>query len=1149
MSFVHLHTHSHYSLLDGLGTIPKLVSEAKRKKMPALALTDHGVMYGLIEFYQECIQHEIKPILGIEGYLTAGTMTERNKAERPYHLVLLAFNNQGYKNLLKLTSDAHLTGFYYKPRFNWDTLEQYHAGLIALTGCLQGPVSKPLLDGNREAAIENLKHLIHIFGISNVYLEVQHRPSIPEQSMVNSTYQELSETFNVPLVATNDIHYIHTEDAAAHDILICLQMKAQLTDKNRISYLGEDYSMLSATEMREHFAALPDAVENTLAIAERCNVDIELGKINLPTFTLPEGIQSDDYLRELCLRGLERRYHTPTSTLSSEVLGRLDYELEVIKNTGFADYFLIVQDFVNWAKSNSIMVGPGRGSAAGSLVSYLIGITNIDPLAYELLFERFLNPERISMPDIDMDFADTERNRVLTYVEEKYGTDHVSQIITFGTMASRAAVRDVGRVMGVSYNYCDRIAKLIPPFAPLKDAIMKVEELKTVYAEDEQATRLLDMAQKLEGIARHASTHACAVVITKDPLINHVPLQYSSSDPDVIISQYSMHPVEDLGLLKIDFLGLTNLTILQTAIEIIEKTAHTTVDLDALPLDDEATFHLLQHGDTIGIFQLESDGMTRYLKQLKPTNIEDIIAMVALYRPGPMQFIEDYIAGKHGKRKIQYVHPKLAPILNKTYGIAVYQEQILQIARELAGFTYGEADILRKAVGKKIRKLLVEQSEKMIQGMMKQGIDRSTAQKIWDFILPFARYGFNRSHAASYAIIAYHTAYLKAHFPAQFMAALMTADLSDTERVAKLVYECRKMGLSVLPPDVNDSFSIFTVVVDEATEKLTNNIRFGLMAIKNVGEHIAKAIIHERKQNGRYVSIEDFLLRISDKDLNKKSLESLIRCGALDAFGDRAQLLGNLDNLLAFHKKTRSQKNSGQEDLFADLPLASKFMKLTLDDTPVLSLLQKLAYEKELLGLYITSHPFEQYLGLIPGVSPLNTLDQATSDNGAVKVAGIITGVKKIVTREGKPMVFTTIEDSTASIELVVFPKLMEQTPEVWRENQFVLAHGQLTDKDGLPKILTNQAERLTPERLQQFRHTHHENGKLWIRLPKNFSIIDMEQLKRILLEHPGSTRVYIVLNNGTARKIKTQILVSVGTKLKERLARIVGSGQISVEP
>lgn len=1147
MSFVHLHTHSHYSLLDGLPTIPKLVAEAKRHKMPALAITDHGALYGAIEFYQECLKNDIKPIIGIEGYLTDGDMHQQERIAKPYHLILLAKSKTGYKNLLKLVSAAHLEGFYYKPRFDWETLEQYSEGLIALTACLGGPIARPIVEGHSDEAEKNLQRLKKIFGSEDLYLEMQHRPSIPEQSLVNSELKILSKKHGVPLVATNDSHYLHIEDAQAHDVLICLQTKKKISDTDRMTFIGEDYSLLSDEEMRHNFSDTPEAVDNSANIAERCNIEIELEKINLPYFEVPGGMSADEYLQELCQQGIRKRYNIEPAEASETIQQRLRYELEIIRKTGFSDYFLIVQDIVNFAKNNGIMVGPGRGSAAGSLVSYLLNITNIDPLTYDLLFERFLNPERISMPDIDMDFADSGRDQILHYIEHKYGKDRVAQIITFGTMASRAAVRDVGRVLNVSYNYCDRLAKLIPMFMPLQTALEKVDELKQIYAQDPEAKRLLDLALKVEGVARHSSTHACAVIITKEPLVNHVPLQYSTTDDEAIISQYSMYPVEKLGLLKIDVLGLKNLTILQTAAKLVEQTTGTVVDLDRLPLHDQATFELLQRGQTVGIFQLESSGMTRYLKQLKPTEIEDVIAMISLYRPGPMQFIEDYIAGKQGKKKSKYLHPKLVNILSKTYGIAIYQEQVLQIARELAGFTYGEADILRRAVGKKIKKLLLEQADKMIKGMTEHGIDKHTAEKIWDFILPFARYGFNRSHAASYAIIAYQTAYLKSHYPAQFMAALMSADQGDIESIAKEIMECERMGLKVRPPDISESFSSFTVVMDADSGQPTNNIRFGLQAIKNVGHHIADAIITVR-ESGPFLSIEDFLHRIQDKDLNKKSLESLIKCGALDTLGDRAQLLGNIDNLLAFNRQAQSGGKKHQENLFADLPLAAKFMKLKMETVPPLEKTQILAYEKELLGLYISDHPFKNYLPQLAG--RVISLAQASSmtSSSALHVAGIITLVKKISTRDGKPMMFVTLEDSTATVEIIVFPKLLATTAAIWTPGTMVRISGNLSDKDGVPKILAETVEILNDEALKKITDTDQARWRLWLTLPIDFDKDKMHQVKTLIERHPGSVAVYMILSNGQQRKIRTDLKVSFSQDVQTQLESIIGIGSVRLE-
>ena len=1055
--FTHLHTHSHYSLLDGLGTIDQLIAEAQKQGAKALALTDHGVMYGAIEFYQKCLQAKIKPILGVEAYITKGSLKEKKK-ERLYHLLLLAKNNEGYKNLLKLTTIAHLDGFYYRPRLDWPTLKKYRKGLIATTACLSGPLARHLEAGQIKTATKNLEILLDIFTKDNLYLEMQYLNS-PAQVKINKELKKLGKKYNLPLLITNDVHYIKKEDDQAQDILFCIQTKYKQAEKNRMSYLGQDFSLLQEEEVRKLFPEDKEALENTNLLAERCQVEIELGNIQLPEYKLTKGITAEEELEKLCLKGLKKRYQVQKEKASSEIKKRLDYELKIIKETGYATYFLIVQDFVNWAKKQKIIVGPGRGSAAGSLVSYLLGITNIDPLKYKLLFERFLNPERISMPDIDLDFADTRREEVIAYVERKYDSDHVAQIITFGTMAARAAVRDVGRVLGSSYNKCDQIAKMIPLFTSLSEALKNVQELKKIYVEDPETKKILNMAQKLEGLVRHSSTHACAVLITKEPLVNYTPLQYSNSDDNSIISQYSMKPLEDLGLLKVDFLGLKNLTIMEQTLKILKATQNIKINIDEIPLNNKKTFQLLQNAQTTGIFQLESGGMKRYLKKLKPTELEDIIGMVALYRPGPIKVIPEFIDRKHGRKKITYLHPQLEPILKNTYGAAIYQEQIMQISRNLAGFTYGQADVLRKAVGKKNKKLLDKQEETMISGMINNGIDQKSAAAIWQFILPFAKYGFNRSHAACYALIAYQTAYLKSNFSNEFMASLLTADQGNIERVTIEINECKKMGINVLPPDVNESFTTFTVILDKDLKKLgkkiekESRIRFGLQAIKNVGQHLSKIITKERKKNGYYKSLEDFLRRITAKDLNKKSLESLIKSGALDSLLERGQALGNLNTILKFNKKIQNEHNSKQDNLFSGLPLLSaSIFSLKLEDCTPVSKEKRLSWEKKLLGLYLSDHPFKKKIKLLKKkVTPLNKLKN--KEGSIVKVAGLITNIEKINTRHGQAMLFVTLEDSTDIIELLIFPRLLERSRNLWEDEKQIIVQGKVSNKEGQIKI------------------------------------------------------------------------------------------------
>lgn len=1140
--FIHLHTHSHYSLLDGLATIDHLVNGAVANGATALALTDHGVMSGAIEFYQKCHKAGIKPIIGVEAYIATGLMTEKNNKQKPYHLILLAETEAGYKNLLKLTSIANLQGFYYKPRIDWATLKQHSEGLIALTACLNGPLARHLKAKQNKQAEINLKILLDIFGPNNLFLELQAR-NYPEQAIVNLGLKKLAQEYNLPLVITNDIHYVKAEDDQAQDILLCIQTKHKQADKDRMTYLGENFSMLTEAEVLKLFPDGQEAIDNTAKIAERCTVKIELGVIQLPYYELPEGVTTDDELKRLCLLGVKTRFGYDADSIPAEIKTRLDYELDIIIKTGYAAYFLIVQDFVNWSKNNKIVVGPGRGSAAGSLVAYLTGITNVDPLKYDLLFERFLNPERVSMPDIDLDFADTRREEVIRYVENKYGKDHVAQIITFGTMAARAAIRDVGRVLGYSYGYCDQVAKMIPMFTSLKEALETVDELKKLYQEDPEAQRLMDMAAKVEGLARHSSVHACGVLITKNALPEYTPLQYAAGDDQTIISQYSLHPVEDLGLLKMDFLGLKNLTVIEQSLKIILKTKNIKLDLDAIPLDDPKTFKLLQLGDTTGVFQLESGGMKRYLKSLKPTVLEDIIAMVALYRPGPMEFIPDFIAGKNGEKTVEYLHPSLEPILRNTYGIAIYQEQIMNIARDLAGFTYGQADVLRKAVGKKIKELLDQQEEAMVKGMIKNGIEKNTAQKIWEFIIPFARYGFNRAHAACYAMIAYQTAYLKANYPAAFMAALLTSDQNNIDRVTIEINECRKMGLVVAQPDINESFPTFGVINDGQD----NKIRFGLNAIKNVGHHIAENIWEERKAHGNFKSLEDFLNRIKDKDLNRKSLESMIKAGALDCFLTRGKALGNLETLLEYNKKLQNEAKTGQNNLFFGLPLSSPVFSLKLEEYSDVAIEKKLSWEKELLGLYLSNHPFKEYLALLKDqVTPLKKIKSHTGET--IQVAGIITNIQKITTQGGKAMLFVTLEDSSDSTELLVFPKTLSVNPALWQDERLLLISGKVSDKDGQAKILVESGRILEKEKLETLKAKNFSQNKVWLNLPLGFDKDKMQNLKDILQKYPGQTPVYLIINNGHSRKLKTDIKILPATDVRTEIENFLGQNTWTLE-
>src|SRR3989338_2030697 len=964
----------------------------------------------------------------------------------------LTKNQQGYKNLAQIVTKAHLEGFYYKPRADEDLLVKHSEGLIALSACVAGRIPRLIsskdIDGAEKLAIRYQE----IFGKGNFYLEIQHHPHIPEQKTVNEALIQMSKKLQIPLVATNDSHYLKPEDAEAQDILMLINTGSAPNDPDRATIKADDFSLKKPEEMAELFKNTPEALENTQKIADACNFDFELGKTKLPLFEVPNNKTPDQYLEELCQQGLKKRFG---KNPSQEVLDRLNYELSVIKQTGFASYFLIVQDFVNWAKQNRIVVGPGRGSAGGSLVAYLVNITNVEPIKNKLLFERFLNPERISFPDIDMDFTDRRRDEVIEYVAQKYGRDKVAQIITFGTMAARAAIRDVGRALNYPYSYCDKMAKMIPATMDLKECLEKVDEFRTTYESDEQAKKLIDLAKKLEGVARHASTHACGVVISNRPLTDLIPLQHPTQGDQSIVTQYEMHSVEDLGILKMDFLGLKNLTIIEDTLARIYVLRNEKVDLDNIPLDDKKTFEIFRNGNTTSVFQLESDGMKRYLRELKPTKFEDIEAMCALYRPGPMELIPTYIKRKNGKEDIEYIHPKLKPILEETYGVIIYQEQLMKIAQELCGFSLGEADILRKAVGKKIKALLDDQEEKFVNGAIKNGIKKEIAEKIWEWILPFAGYGFNKSHSCAYATIACQTAYLKAHYPVEYMASVLTSEKADVERIAVLIEECRKMKIEVLPPNINESLKNFTVVPN------ANKIRFGLLAIKNVGENIINTIVEERKTNGKFASISDFLQRVESRDLNKKSMEALIKSGCFDEFAERNQLLQNMERILEWAKDSQKSKNNGQKGLFDTIKLASE---ITLFPFPPINNFEKLRWEKELLGLYVTSHPLEGMKKFFAGKTVAISEIKNSFMNQRVKVGGIISTIKKIITKAGKPMLFVKLEDMTDKAEVVVFPNVMEKNQDVFQENKIVFVSGRVDHRDNSPKIIAEEAEEIIIE-------------------------------------------------------------------------------------
>ena len=1053
MKFTHLHVHTHYSLLDGLPKIDELLDCAKELGMDSIAITDHGVMYGAIEFYKKAKAKGIKPIIGCEVYTAFEKLTDKrpNVDARRNHLILLAKNEQGYKNLVKLVTIAQLDGFYYKPRIDEEILEKYAEGLIGLSACVQGKIPQLLFSNKLDEAEETAKKYEKFFGKGNFYLELQHHKNIPSQITANKKLIELSKKTGIPLVATNDIHYLRKEDAEAQDILMLINTGADINDPERLSMTHDDFSMLSPEDMQGYFKDIPEAIENTQKIVDACNLKIELGKTKLPTFPIPEGKTGEEYLEELCWAGVEARYG---KNPDQKVTDRLKYELAVIEKTGFGGYFLIVQEFVNWAKQNRIIVGPGRGSAGGSIVAYLSGITNVDPLKHNLLFERFLNPERISMPDIDMDFADRRRDEVIKHVAEKYGQDHVAQIITFGTMAARAVIRDVGRALQYTYSYCDQMAKLVPLGMDLAETLEKVDEFKEKYDTDPMAKKLIDLGKKLEGVARHASTHACGVVISASPLTDSVPLQRPKDSEVGVITQFEGHSIEDLGLLKMDFLGLKNLTIIEdTLARIYVLHNNLKIDLDKIPYDDEKTFELLQQALTTSVFQLESDGMKRYLKELHPTQFEDITAMVALYRPGPMQFIPDYISRKHSGEKIEYIHPKLEAILKETQGICIYQEQLMKIAQEVCGFTLGEADVLRKAVGKKIKELLDAQESKFIDGAVENGASKKVAKELWQWILPFAAYGFNKSHSAAYATIAYQTAYLKAHYPVEFMASVLTSERADVERISFLIDECKQMDVKVLAPNINESLKNFTVVVGK------NEIRFGLLAIKNVGINIIDAVVEERKSNGPFKTIGDFIYRVKSKDLNKKSMDALIKAGAFDQFAERNQLLQNLEKMLEIARENNKNQNTNQMGLFASTKMISNDIKL--EPAKPASDFIKLGWEKELLGLYVSSHPLNGFKKLFEKrTTAISKIDASYVDKKVV-IGGLIASVKKIITKKGQPMLFIKVEDLTGKAEVVIFPNLLERNPTALQENKIVFVAGRVDDRNGEIKIVADDVQEI----------------------------------------------------------------------------------------
>ncbi len=1047
--FIHLHTHSHYSLLDGLSKVETMVKIAKDAGMPAIAITDHGNMYGAIEFYKEAKKAGIKPIIGCEVYVAERKRTDKEPGidNKRYHLILLAKNLKGYKNLMRIVTEANLTGYYYKPRVDMDLLREFHEGIIALSGCMGGKLSRAILSGDMEKAEVLIAEHQDVFGKENYFLEIQSHPHIERDKELRDRLAELGKKFDIPLVATQDSHYPCKDDHKAHHTLLQVNTGAEGKDASKFEFSDDDFSLIDTETALEYFKDYKDAVYNTNIVADMCeDYEIELGVAYFPDFKTENNEDANEVLKRLAYNGFEFR----KLPKEEKYIERLEYELGIIKQKGYATYFLVVGDLLRFAREAGILTNI-RGSVAGSLTTYLLGITNVDPFFYRLPFERFLNPERPSLPDIDMDFADNRRSEMIEYVKQKYGADRVAQIGTFGTMMAKGSVRDVARALGYEYAVGDRIAGMIPlgsqgmPMT-IDHAFELVPELAEAYKKEKDTKEIIDLAKKMEGCVRHVSVHAAGVVIAPKPLYEFTPIQFDPKGGDVI-TQYDMYQIEDVGLPKFDFLGIRNLSILADAVKIVKRTKNIDVDLDNVDIADKKTFDLLATGQTEGLFQLNGSGMTAYLKQLKPTTIHDINAMVALYRPGPMQFIPLYIERKHNPRLVKYMDPALEPILKQTYGVLVYQDDLLMIAIQIAGYSWGEADKFRKAVGKKIPEEMAKQKDHFINGCVEHsGWPLKKAQELWAWIEPFAAYGFNKAHSASYGRVAYLTAYMKANFPCEYMTAILTAESGDVEKISEIVHECSNMNIKVLPPNVNESFKGFTYI-DE------NTIRFGLYTIKNLGSDIGEAIIEERKKNGPYTSIGNFLERVQHKNLNKKSMEALIKSGSMDAFGERGQLLNNLEDMLEYNKQI-NKKPENQASLFGGM-VDVKAPEFKLRETEAAKQSEKLAWEKELLGLYISGHPLDRLRDKLKD-KPQNIkkIREELGNGHPITIGGMFTTVKQVITKKNERMAFVSIEDLTGNIEGVVFPKLFQANTELIAPEKCIALSGKVTIRNGEKSIM-----------------------------------------------------------------------------------------------
>ena len=1122
-SFAHLHVHTEFSLLDGASRIKNLVTAVKELGMDSVAITDHGVMYGTIDFYKECLKQGVKPIIGCEVYLAPGSRKERQEINgvKYYHLILLAENQTGYRNLVQLVSLANIEGMYYKPRVDKELLKKYHEGIICLSACVAGEIPRALIQGNKAKAESLVQEYLNIFGKDNFFLEIQNH-GLAEERISNAGLVELAQKYNIGLVATNDCHYVSREDSEFHDILLCIQMGKTIADPARMRFNSDDYYVKSPAEMAELFKDYPEAIANTEKIAARCQVDFEFGHIQLPYYPIPSQYADDEaYLRALCEQALSNRY--PKS--SEAVIKRLDYELSIIHRMGYDSYFLIVWDFINYSRQHGIGVGPGRGSAAGSIVAYLLGITNLDPLKYELLFERFLNPDRVTMPDIDIDFDYIQRSKVIDYVKERYGYDHVAQIVTFGTMAAKGAVRDVGRVLNMPYSQVADIAKLIPNELKitLDKALKESADFRKLYDSDADVKKLIDLARKIEGLPRHSSTHAAGVVIARNPLTDYLPVAVSEG---TLVTEFDKDHVEELGLLKMDFLGLRTLTVINDTIANIKKNRQEVIDINAIPLADELTADMLCAGKTGAVFQMESSGMTNLVKDLAPRNFADLIPTVALYRPGPLGsgMVEDFIGGRHGTKEVTYMHPLLEPILKETFGVVLYQEQVMQIVQVLAGFSLGQADLLRRAMGKKKHEILLAQKENFLKGCAQNQIDADLASTIFDLLTHFADYGFNKSHSAAYALVAWQTAYLKAHYPAEFMAAMLTS-IMDTQKVPRYIELARRMELEILPPDINASMANFSVDHEA--------IRFGLAAVRNVGDAAIASIVEARQADGRFKSLLDFCKRIDTSTINKRMLESLIKCGAFDSLGaKRSQLLAIMDAAMSEAQREKRDAMNGQLGLFGED--IGETYALKLPDIPEASMPERLNWEKENTGFYITGHPLDEFRASLKNLPTIEFIQHGgVKDKQVVRIGGMVTEAKRITTRKGDTMCFLTIEDYTERLEVTVFPRVFYVNTAVLVPDMPLIIQGRVdVDDDAGVKLLADKVWNLKEYK-----------SEYYLKLSTTAASEVKQELKELIKKHAGDHTIY--LHQGSWRKLPAEYRLDDSEETMQALIALLGKESV----